>query len=70
VLCWAMANPIFQGAGATPNMYSMLPQKQNIVPPPRILLLAVHGVCIDGMLCAGKLLVWKQWANLHQGLDV
>jgi hypothetical protein len=37
VLCWAMANPIFQGAGATPNMYSMLPHKQNIVPPPRIL---------------------------------
>jgi hypothetical protein len=26
-------NPIFQGAGATPNMYSMLPHKQNIVPP-------------------------------------
>jgi hypothetical protein len=38
VLCWAMASPIFQGAGATPNMYSMLPHKQNIVPPPRILL--------------------------------
>jgi hypothetical protein len=21
VLCWAMASPIFQGAGASPNMY-------------------------------------------------
>jgi hypothetical protein len=30
--------PIFRGAGATPNMYSMLPHKQTIVPPPRILL--------------------------------
>jgi hypothetical protein len=39
-LCWAMASPIFQGAGASPHMYSMhmLPHKQNIVPPPRILL--------------------------------
>jgi hypothetical protein len=70
VLCWAMASHIFQGAGATPNMYSMLPHKQNIVPPPRILLGAVYGVCIDGMLRAGKLQVWKQWANFHQGLSV
>jgi hypothetical protein len=38
VLCWAMANRIFQGAGATPSMYSTLPHKQNIVPPPRNLL--------------------------------
>jgi hypothetical protein len=30
--------PIFRGAGATPNMYSMLPHKQNIVPPTRIQL--------------------------------
>jgi hypothetical protein len=30
--------PIVQGAGATPKMYSMLLHKQNIVPPPRILL--------------------------------
>jgi hypothetical protein len=34
VLCWAMASPIFQGAGATPNMYSMLPHKQKLVPHP------------------------------------
>jgi hypothetical protein len=70
VLCWAMESPIFQGAGATPNMYSMLPHKQNIVPPPRILLRAVHGVCIDGMLRAGKLRVWKQWAKFHQCLGM
>jgi hypothetical protein len=58
-------SPIFQGAGATPNMYAMLPHKQNIVPPPRILLLDVYGVCIDGMLRVGKLRVWKQWPNFH-----
>jgi hypothetical protein len=70
VLCGAMASPIVQGAGATPNMYSMLPHKQNIVPPPRILLCAVCGVCIDGMLRAEKLRVWLQWANFHYGLGV
>jgi hypothetical protein len=52
VLCWAMANPIFQGAGAIPNMYSMLTHKQNIVP--------VAGfVPVGGTFCtcAGDLLV-------------
>jgi hypothetical protein len=29
-------NPIFQGAVATPNMYSMLPHKQNIATPPEV----------------------------------
>jgi hypothetical protein len=30
----------------------------------------VYGVYIDGMLRAGKLRVWKQWAIFHQGLGV
>jgi hypothetical protein len=51
-------------------MYSMLPHKHTIVPPPRILLRAVYGVCIDGTLRAGMLRVWKQWANFHQSLGV
>jgi hypothetical protein len=32
--------------------------------------ISVYGVCIDGMLRAGKLRVWKQWAKFHQGLGV
>jgi hypothetical protein len=60
--------PIFRGSGATPNMYSMLPHKQNIVTQSRILLSDVYGVCIDDMLLAVKLRVWKQWADFHQGL--
>jgi hypothetical protein len=47
--------PMFGGAGATSNMYSMLPHKQNTVSPPRILLRAVYGVCNDGMSLAGEL---------------
>jgi hypothetical protein len=70
-----MENPIFQGAGATPNMYSMLTHKQNIVPPP-ILLCAefcyeLSMLCaFDGMLRAGKLLVFKQLENVHHGLGM
>jgi hypothetical protein len=36
--------PILRGARATPNMYSILPHKQNIIPPPRFLLEDIHGV--------------------------
>jgi hypothetical protein len=60
--------PTSRGAGATPTMYSMLPHKQNVVPPPRILLQDFYCVCIDGMLLAGTLHVWKQWAIFHQAL--
>jgi hypothetical protein len=48
---------IHRGAGATPNMYSMLPHKQNIVSPLRILPCNLYGVCNDGMLRAGKVQV-------------
>jgi hypothetical protein len=51
-------------------MYSMLPHKQTIVPPPIVLLFNVYGVCIDGMLRAGKLRVWKQWEHFYQGLGM
>jgi hypothetical protein len=61
---------MLRGVGATPNMFFMLPHKKDIVPPPRILLVYVYGVCIYGMLRAGKLWVWRQWANFHQGLGV
>jgi hypothetical protein len=27
-------------------------------------------MCNDGMVRAGKLRVWKQWTNFHQGLGV
>jgi hypothetical protein len=30
--------PLFRCEGAAPNMYSMRPHMQNIVPPPRMLL--------------------------------
>jgi hypothetical protein len=36
--------PIFRGAGATPSMYSVLPHKQNIDSPPRILLRCLRRV--------------------------
>jgi hypothetical protein len=49
-------------------MYSMLPQKENIGSPHRILPWYVYGVCNDDMLSAGKLRVWKQGADFHQGL--
>jgi hypothetical protein len=49
--------PIFRGEGATPNMNSMLPHKQSIVPPTRILLCDIYSVFICGTLLAGKLRV-------------
>jgi hypothetical protein len=62
---------MFRGAESTPNMYSVLPHKHGIhAPPPRVLIRAVYGVCIDGMLLAGKLRVWEQWANFHLVLGV
>jgi hypothetical protein len=62
--------PIFRDAGATPSMFSMLPHKQNIVSPHRILVLAVYGVCIDGILLTGNLRAWKQGPPCQQGLGV
>jgi hypothetical protein len=52
--------------------YSKLPHKKNIFPPPRNLLEDVYGVCNDDimMLRAGKLRVWKQWANCYRGMGV
>jgi hypothetical protein len=61
-------------------MFSMLAHKPNFIPPTRIRLWEVYGVCIDGvcidgvcidgMFLAGKLRVWKQWLKFHQGLCV
>jgi hypothetical protein len=50
-------------------MYSMLPHKQNIVPPTQL----CHDIYVaynDGMLGAGKLQVWKEWATFHQEMGV
>jgi hypothetical protein len=51
------------------NMYSMLPHKQTMSPPPRILLFNFFCQWNDGMLGAGKLQVWKKWASIRQGLS-
>jgi hypothetical protein len=65
-----MASQYFEVQEPLQIMYSMLPQKENIGSPHRLLLWYVYGVCNDDMLRAGKLREWKQGADFHQGLGV
>jgi hypothetical protein len=70
VLCWAMPSPYFEIQEPLQTMNSMLPHKSKIISPSIILLLCVDGVWKDGMIRAGKVRVWKQWANFCQGLGM
>jgi hypothetical protein len=70
LLCWAMASPYFKVLGATPKhaLYAHTQVEHRF--PTQNSAIACHAVCIDGMLRAGKLRVWKQWAHFHLGLGM
>jgi hypothetical protein len=66
VLCWAMAGPYFEMQKPLQTCTSCT-QAGHCSPDQKS---EMSMVCNDGMILAGKIRVWKQWAKFHLSLCV